>query len=225
MAYCKVELKCGFTVISNELMRDKRLSLKAKGLQALILSLPPDWDMHSARSCSSSSVDIISSRKYAFASSRSFQALRLLLQTVVTLCVLGIAISGVFNIASYLQKFYCDFIIADKTTRVQRCGMIVIILVKGAAKCGFSPVHCAVMRIDFFEYLCCDMENGQCFRRIQNFLRRMFSSLPKRLSEIVFCMNCVFSCFKKTEKQIYRYRLAAHTARQLSSLARISAFL
>jgi hypothetical protein len=44
MAYCKVELKGGFTVISNELMRDKRLSLKAKGLQALVLSLPPDWD-------------------------------------------------------------------------------------------------------------------------------------------------------------------------------------
>lgn len=45
MAYCKVELKGGFTVISNELMRDRRLSLKAKGLQALVLSLPPDWDM------------------------------------------------------------------------------------------------------------------------------------------------------------------------------------
>ena len=45
MAYCKVEFNTGFTVISNELMRDRRLSLKAKGLQALILSLPPDWDM------------------------------------------------------------------------------------------------------------------------------------------------------------------------------------
>ncbi|WP_366509067.1 hypothetical protein [Ruminococcus sp.] len=44
MAYCKVEFNTGFTVISNELMRDRRLSLKAKGLQALILSLPPDWD-------------------------------------------------------------------------------------------------------------------------------------------------------------------------------------
>ena len=45
MAYCKVEFNTGFTVISNELMRDKRISLKAKGLQALILSLPPEWDM------------------------------------------------------------------------------------------------------------------------------------------------------------------------------------
>ena len=44
MAYCKVEFNTGFTVISNELMRDKRISLKAKGLQALILSLPPEWD-------------------------------------------------------------------------------------------------------------------------------------------------------------------------------------
>ncbi len=45
MAYCKVEFNAGYTVISNELMRDRRLSLKAKGLQALVLSLPPDWDM------------------------------------------------------------------------------------------------------------------------------------------------------------------------------------
>ena len=45
MAYCKVEVNTGFTVISNELMRDKRITLKAKGLQALILSLPPEWDM------------------------------------------------------------------------------------------------------------------------------------------------------------------------------------
>lgn len=45
MAYCKVEFNSGYTIVSNELMRDKRLSLKAKGLQAMILSLPPDWDM------------------------------------------------------------------------------------------------------------------------------------------------------------------------------------
>ena len=37
--------------------------------------------------------------------------------------------------------------------------MIVIILVKGAAKSGFSPVHCAVMRIDFFRAMCYDKIN------------------------------------------------------------------
>lgn len=37
--YCKVEFNAGYTVISNELMRDRRLSLKAKGLQALVPSL------------------------------------------------------------------------------------------------------------------------------------------------------------------------------------------
>ena len=33
-----------FTVISNDLIRDKRLSLKARGLMILMLSLPDDWD-------------------------------------------------------------------------------------------------------------------------------------------------------------------------------------
>ena len=45
--------------------------------------------------------------------------------------------------------------------------MIVIILVKCAAKSGFSPVHCAVMMIDFFGYLCYDMiNNKRKFRQI-----------------------------------------------------------
>jgi hypothetical protein len=85
---------------------------------------------------------------------------------VVTLLVLGIANSGVFNIAMYLQKFYREYIISDKTTGVQHIGIIVIMLVKGAAKCGFSPVHCAVILIDFFGYLCYDMLNKECVRRI-----------------------------------------------------------
>ena len=33
-----------FVTISNEIMRDKDISLKAKGLYALIMSLPDDWD-------------------------------------------------------------------------------------------------------------------------------------------------------------------------------------
>ena len=33
-----------FVTISNEVMRDKDLSLKAKGLYALVMSLPDDWD-------------------------------------------------------------------------------------------------------------------------------------------------------------------------------------
>ena len=45
--------------------------------------------------------------------------------------------------------------------------MIVIILVKGAEKSGFSPVHCAIMMIDFFGYLCYDMiNNKRKFRQI-----------------------------------------------------------
>lgn len=45
MAYCKVEVTDGYTVMANHHLRDKRLTLKAKGLLSLIFSLPPDWDM------------------------------------------------------------------------------------------------------------------------------------------------------------------------------------
>lgn len=40
----RVEKKENFTVISNFHLRDPRLSLRAKGLLGLMLSLPPEWD-------------------------------------------------------------------------------------------------------------------------------------------------------------------------------------
>lgn len=40
----KVEHLKDFTVMSNYHLRDRKLSLKAKGLQSLMLSLPPTWD-------------------------------------------------------------------------------------------------------------------------------------------------------------------------------------
>lgn len=39
-----VERRTDFSVINNTLFRDRRLSLKAKGLLALMLSLPAEWD-------------------------------------------------------------------------------------------------------------------------------------------------------------------------------------
>ena len=45
MAYCEVEKVDGYTIMANYHLRDKRLSLKAKGLLSMIFSLPPDWDM------------------------------------------------------------------------------------------------------------------------------------------------------------------------------------
>ncbi|UKK52637.1 helix-turn-helix domain-containing protein [Prevotella sp. E2-28] len=33
-----------YTIISNVILRDSRISLKAKGLMALVMSLPPNWD-------------------------------------------------------------------------------------------------------------------------------------------------------------------------------------
>ena len=64
---------------------------------------------------------------------------------VVTLRDIGIASSGVFNIALYLQNYYCESIIADNYSRVQHIGIIVIIFVQGAAISQLSPVQCAVL--------------------------------------------------------------------------------
>lgn len=44
MAVIRVEKTKDFTVMSNYHLRDKRLSLKAKGLLSQMLSLPDDWD-------------------------------------------------------------------------------------------------------------------------------------------------------------------------------------
>ena len=44
MPVFRVEKNTGYTVMSNYHLRDKRLSLKAKGLLSQILSLPEDWD-------------------------------------------------------------------------------------------------------------------------------------------------------------------------------------
>ena len=44
MAVIRAEKKDNYTVVSNSMIRDERLSLKAKGLMTFILSLPDDWD-------------------------------------------------------------------------------------------------------------------------------------------------------------------------------------
>ena len=44
MAVFRVEKTRNYTVMSNHHLRDKSLSLKAKGLLTLMLSLPEDWD-------------------------------------------------------------------------------------------------------------------------------------------------------------------------------------
>ena len=44
MAVFRVERTQNYTVMSNYHLRDRRLSLKAKGLLSLMLSLPEDWD-------------------------------------------------------------------------------------------------------------------------------------------------------------------------------------
>ena len=40
----RLDRKGGFTVLPNGILRDKRLSLKTKGLFAVLASLPPNWD-------------------------------------------------------------------------------------------------------------------------------------------------------------------------------------
>ena len=44
MAVFRVERTRDFTVMSNHHLRDKRLTLKAKGLLSMMLSLPEDWN-------------------------------------------------------------------------------------------------------------------------------------------------------------------------------------
>lgn len=44
MAVCRIEKTKDYTVMANHHLRNKDLSLKAKGLLSLMLSLPEDWD-------------------------------------------------------------------------------------------------------------------------------------------------------------------------------------
>ena len=44
MAVFRVEKTDNYTVMSNYHLRDKSISLKAKGLLSQMLSLPPEWD-------------------------------------------------------------------------------------------------------------------------------------------------------------------------------------
>ena len=44
MAVFRVEHTHNYTVMCNDYLRDKQLSLKAKGLLSLMLSLPDNWN-------------------------------------------------------------------------------------------------------------------------------------------------------------------------------------
>ena len=44
MAVCRIEKTKDYTVMANHHLRNKELSIKAKGLLSLMLSLPEDWD-------------------------------------------------------------------------------------------------------------------------------------------------------------------------------------
>lgn len=44
MAVFRIEKTKGYTIMSNHHLRNKELSLKAKGLLSQMLSLPDDWD-------------------------------------------------------------------------------------------------------------------------------------------------------------------------------------
>ena len=44
MAVCRIERTRDYTVLSNHHLRNRALSLKAKGLLSMMLSLPDDWN-------------------------------------------------------------------------------------------------------------------------------------------------------------------------------------
>ena len=49
MAVFRVEKTDNYTVMSNYHLRDRSISLKAKGLLSQMLSLPPEWDSSTRR--------------------------------------------------------------------------------------------------------------------------------------------------------------------------------
>ena len=51
MSVCRVNKTDNYTVMSNHHLRDMNLSLKAKGLLSMMLSLPPEWDYSIAGLC------------------------------------------------------------------------------------------------------------------------------------------------------------------------------
>lgn len=51
MAVFRVERIKDYTVMSNHHLRNKNLTLKAKGLLSQMLSLPDDWDYTHQRAC------------------------------------------------------------------------------------------------------------------------------------------------------------------------------
>ena len=44
MAVMRVQKNANYTIMSNHHFKEKKMSLKAKGLLSLMLSLPDDWD-------------------------------------------------------------------------------------------------------------------------------------------------------------------------------------
>ena len=52
MAVFRVEKTKDFTIMCNHHLRNTELSLKAKGLISLMLSLPDNWDYTTKRRCS-----------------------------------------------------------------------------------------------------------------------------------------------------------------------------
>ena len=51
MAVFRVEKTKDFTIMCNHHLRNRKLSLKAKGLLSLMLSLPEDWDYRNVTVC------------------------------------------------------------------------------------------------------------------------------------------------------------------------------
>ena len=80
MAVFRVERNRGYTVMSNHHLRNKELTLKAKGLLSQMLSLPEDWDytLSGLSYINRESIDVILSRLVDTFSSRILYPMLLL---------------------------------------------------------------------------------------------------------------------------------------------------
>lgn len=98
MAVFRVEKTKDFTVMSNHHLRNVSLSLKAKGLLSLMLSLPDNWD-------------------YLFLKRVKFSNWMILVLAVLTFCI-SAELTTTFNAQPYIgNMLYSLFVIIATITR------------------------------------------------------------------------------------------------------------
>ena len=135
MAVFRVEKNSGYTVMSNHHLRNRALSLKAKGLLSQMLSLPEDWDytLQGLARINRESIDAIR------------QAIRELEQAGY------IPVSYTHLLYSFISKFSC--LAAHSARFFFSCILIILQLFTGLCQSSHSP-SCQKTAAEAFLSLC-----------------------------------------------------------------------